>query len=302
MSHTQQVPADQAITVHGVRITHPQKLLWPADGISKLDLVRYYEQVGPLLLRYAGRRPVTLRPFPRGVDQPGFYLKDAPKGAPPWLETFSDVAQSTGEAVHFVVLDDLRTLLWMAQFNAVEVHAWLSRVDRPDRPDWAIVDLDPADETPWPRIAEAARLAHQALEAAGLRAFAKLSGQSGIHILVPLARVHTYADVRTFFERLARQLCDAAPDLLTTDYQTAQRGGRILIDYAQNAYGKNTVAPYSVRPRPGAPVSAPIAWSELDDGDLRANTWTLRSLPERLARVGDLLEPALQLHQRLPRR
>ena len=289
------------VSVHGVRISHPDKLLWPTEGITKLDLVRYYERVAPSLLRYARHRPLTLRPFPRGVDQPGFYLHDAPKGRPAWLKTVRDVPQSTGKAIDFVVLNDVRTLIWMAQFNAVEVHAWLSRTDRPDRPDWAVVDLDPADDTPWPRLARAAQVVHRRLEAAGLRAFAKLSGQSGLHILVPLARVHDYAAVRAFFERLARRLCADQPDLLTVDYQTAQRGGRILIDYAQNSYGKTTVAPYSVRPRPGAPVAAPIDWSELDDPELRPDRWTLRTLPERLDRVGDLLAPALRLHQRLPR-
>lgn len=293
--------APGALTVHGVRVSHAEKLLWPADGITKLDLVRYYERVAPVLLRYAGQRPVTLRPFPNGVDEPGFYLKDAPKGAPAWIETFRDVAHSTGQAIDFVVLDSAKTLVWLAQMNAVEVHTWLSRVDRPERPDWAVVDLDPTDETPWPRLARAARLVHQRLDALGLRAFAKLSGQSGIHVLVPLARRYEYATVRDFFERLAHHLCDDAPDLLTVDYQTAQRGGRILIDYAQNAYGKTTVAPYSVRPRPGAPVSAPIDWSELDDPDLRPDRWTLRSLPRRLEQQGDLLAPALRLHQRLPR-
>ena len=285
----------------GVRVSHPEKRLWPSDGFTKLDLVRYYERMAPVLLRYARNRPVTLRPFPRGVDQPGFYLKDAPKGAPGWLETFRDVPHSTGQAVRFVVLKDVRTLIWMAQFNAIEVHTWLSRVDRPDRPDWAVVDLDPADETPWPRLARAARAVHQRLEALGLRAFGKLSGQSGIHVLVPLARVHTHDAVREFFERFARRLCDEEPDLLTVDYQTAQRGGRILIDYAQNSYGKNTVAPYSVRARPGAPVSAPIDWSELEDPQLRPDRWSISSMPARLEQVGDLLEPALRLHQRLPR-
>ena len=127
-------------------MTHPHKLLWRADGITKLGLAQYYARVAPVLLRYVQDRPITLRPFPRGVEQPGFYLKNAPKGAPPWVETFADVAESTGEEVRFVVARDARTLVWVAQFNGVEIHPWLSRVDLPDSPDWAVVDLDPAGE------------------------------------------------------------------------------------------------------------------------------------------------------------
>ncbi len=289
----------------GVPITHPQKLLWRADRISKLDLAHYYAQVAPVMLRYVQERPITLRPFPRGVEQPGFYLKNAPKGAPPWLETFADVAESTGEEVHFVVARDARTLVWVAQFNGVEIHPWLSRVDRPDAPDWAVVDLDPAEEPDaagWRRLVAAAQAVRRELDRVGLRAFPKLSGQTGIHVMVPLARVHTFDEVRAFFEQLAQAVCGALPDVVTMEYGTAERHGRILIDYAQNARGKTTVAPYSVRPKPHAPVAAPVTWEELDDPDLRPATWTLRTLPARLEQVGDLLAAAVGLDQRLPRR
>jgi len=285
-------------------VTHPHKLLWRADGITKLGLAQYYARVAPVLLRYVQDRPITLRPFPRGVEQPGFYLKNAPKGAPPWVETFADVAESTGEEVRFVVARDARTLVWVAQFNGVEIHPWLSRVDLPDSPDWAVVDLDPAgepDAAGWRQLVAAAQVVRRELDRAGLRAFPKLSGQTGIHVMVPLARVHTFDEVRTFFAQVAAAACRALPDVVTMAYGTEARRGRILIDYAQNARGKTTVAPYSVRPRPHAPVAAPVTWEEVDDPDLRPNSWTLRTLPARLERIGDLLAPALGLHQRLPR-
>ncbi len=289
--------------VAGVAISHPEKVLWPGEGITKLDLARYYERVGPTLLKYAAQRPLTLRPFPRGIDHPGFYLKRAPAGRPSWIRTWRDVATSARRPLDFVVATRVRTLVWLAQYNAIEVHAWLSRIDRPERPDWAVIDLDPPgepDAAGWQRLVRAARAARAWLEGHGLRAFPKLSGQTGLHLLVPLLRAHDFETVRRFFATLAHELCAALPDVLTTEYEVAARQGRILIDYAQNAYGKSTVAPYSVRPRPGAPVAAPVTWEELDDPQLRSNRWTLRTIERRLEQAGDVLAPALQLRQRLP--
>ena len=150
-------PGDSALSVAGVPITHPSKVLWPEAGITKLDLVRYYERIGPLMLPYVANRPLTLRPFPNGIDQPSYYMKDAPRRRPAWLPTWTDVAKSTGKPVHFVLGGELRTLIWCAQYNAVEVHPWLSRVDEPDLPDWAVVDLDPSESTPFSLVVRAAK-------------------------------------------------------------------------------------------------------------------------------------------------
>lgn len=288
------------VDVGGVRLTHPDKLLWPRDGISKLELARYYDRIAPTMLPYVRDRPLTLQPFPRGVDQPGFYLKDAPGGAPAWLATFTATPESTGQPVDFVVARDARTLIWLAQFNAVEVHTWLSRTDEPERPDWAVMDLDPGDDTPWEWVTQGARAVRDVLDGLGLRSFAKLSGSSGIHVLVPLARVHTFDQVRAFCERVGERLVAQHGDSLTLDYATRARGRRVLLDYAQNAYAKNTVAPYSARPKPGAPVAMPVRWEELEDPLLRPNRWTIRTAFDRLRQVGDLLAPARTLEQRLP--
>jgi bifunctional non-homologous end joining protein LigD len=287
-----------------VRLTHPDKVMWPDEQITKLDLARYYERLAPTILKYVRDRPLTLRPFPRGVDKPGFYRKDAPKGIPAWIETFRDVAESTGEPVDFVVARDERTIVWLAQFNSVEIHAWLATIHQPDHPDWAVVDLDPPDGLPEAQrnrmVVEASLAVRDALEERGLRAFAKRSGQSGVHLLVPLAPVHPFDTVRAWFEQLAKDVCRANPDLVTTEYGTEHRRGRILIDYAQNARGKTTVAPYSVRPQPGAPVSVPLTWEEIQDPNAFAGPWTIHTVPDRLARTGDVLEGALTLPQHLP--
>jgi bifunctional non-homologous end joining protein LigD len=291
---------DSSVDVLGVRVTHPDKVLWPEEQITKLDLVRYYERIAPVILRYVQHRPLTLRPFPHGIDRPGFYLKNAPKGAPRWLQTFRDVAESTGEPVDFVVAAEARTLVWIAQYNGIEVHAWLSRTDEPDYPDWAVVDLDPSDQTPWEWVVSAAKAVGRRLDALALRSFPKVTGSTGLHVLVPLERVHRFDDVRAFFEELARELCQEHGDILTLAYGTSERGRRVLMDYAQNARGKTTVAPYSVRPRRGAPVAMPVAWDELDDPGLRSDRWTMGTALDRLERVGDILEPALGIQQRLP--
>ena len=293
------------LSVRGVRVTSPDKLLWPDERITKLDLVRYYEEMAPVILPYVRQRPLTLRPFMQGITGRGIYLKNVPKGAPEWLETFADVAESTGETVNFVVAKDVKTLIWVAQYNSIELHAWLSKIDKPDLPDWAVVDLDPPDDvSPGKRRKVAVKIAtlvREQLERHGLRSFPKPTGQTGVHVLVPLARVHPSDDVRKFFERLGTELCGAHPDLVTTDYNTADRHGRILIDYAQNSRGKTTVAPYSVRPKPGAPVALPMTWEELDRWAASKQQVSLKTAPAHVQKHGDALEPALKLRQRLPK-
>jgi bifunctional non-homologous end joining protein LigD len=305
--------AGAAGEVLGVRVTHPDKLLFPEDGITKLELADYYARLAPVILKYAARRPLTLVTFPQGIGSPGIYMKRLPKGAPPWIETFRDQpepvrAGQEKEPVDYVIArdeSDARTLVWTAQYNGIEVHPWLSRVEDPDRPDWAVLDLDlhgAAGEEPgaFPRLVAAARRLQERLAARGLEAFPKLSGQTGIHLLLPLEPVHSFDAVRAFLVAEANAACADDPELLTTDYEVAARGGRVLIDYAQNSRGRHTVAPYSVRPRRGAPVSAPVTWAELDEPGLRADRWTLRTIEERLARAGDVLAPALTRRRRLP--
>ncbi len=275
-------------------------MLWPEAGLTKRDLAEYYLSVAPYLLPFMQDRALTLRPFPRGVGAPGFYLQDAPKGAPAWLPTWRDVAPSTGRPVAHVVGGDPRTLIWLAQYNAIEVHAWLSRIDRPDEPDFAVVDLDPGERTPFGQVVEAARRFKAELDAAELAGFPKVTGSSGIHIFVPIERGPSFDAVREWMHRLALRVERAAPDLVTTDPRIAGRGDRVFLDYAQNSRGRTTVAPYSVRPRPGAPVAAPLRWEDLGDPELRADRWTIRTMARRIREVGDLVAVMLRCRQKLP--
>jgi bifunctional non-homologous end joining protein LigD len=293
-------PGDEPIELGGVALTHPNKVLWPDAGHTKRDLAEYYRAVAPHLLPLLDRRALTLRTFPRGIDQPGIWLQHAPKARPDWLPTWRDVASSTGRPVDHVVGGELRTLLWLVQHNAIEVHAWLSRIDRPDGPDFAVIDLDPSEATPFVDVVAAARRFKAELDRAGLAAFPKVTGSSGLHLYIPLARGPGYDAVRERVHALCRRVEAAAPELVTTDVRIAGRGARVFADYAQNSRGRTTVAPYSVRAKPGAPVAAPLRWEDLDDPDLRPNRWTIATMPARIAAVGDLVAPMLACRQTLP--
>ncbi len=291
---------DPPIEIEGVTLTHPNKILWPDHGQTKRDLAEYYRAVAPYLLPFLDRRALTLRTYPRGIAQPGIWLQHAPRTRPEWLPTWRDVAVTRGQMVAHIVGGEPRALLWLVQYNAVEVHAWLSRTDRPDEPDFAVVDLDPAVATPFGDVVSAARLFKAELDRAGLDGFPKLTGSSGIHLFIPLARGLPFDDVRARIHALCQKVEGIAPELVTTDPSIADRGARVFADYAQNSRGRTTVTPYSVRAKPGAPVAAPIRWGELDDPDLAPNRWTIGTLPARLAAVGDLAAPLLHSRQTLP--
>ena len=300
MPHGRRDAQETPIELDGIRITHPDKVLWPDDGYTKRDLAEYYRAVAPYLLPFLDRRALTLRTYPRGIAEPGIWLQHAPRTRPDWLTTWRDVAESTGRPIDHIVGGELRSLLWLVQYNVVEVHAWLSRTDRPDAPDFAVVDLDPSEATPFADVVAAARLFKIELERVGLESFPKVTGSTGIHLFVPLERGPSFDVVRGRMHELARRVEAAAPELVTTDPHVADRGSRIFADYAQNSRGRTTVAPYSVRPKPGAPVAVPIGWEELDDPALRPDRWTVRTIPERIATVGDLSAPLLACRQRLP--
>lgn len=293
-------PHDRPLEFEGVAVTHPRKVLWPEDGYTKGDLVEYYRLVAPYLLPYLDQRALTLRLYPRGIGAPGFYLQDAPERRPTWLPTWRDRAASTDRPLDHIVGGDVRTLLWLLQYNAIEIHAWLSRIDRPDEPDFAVVDLDPSEATPWGDVVAATRLFRDELGRAGLVGFPKLTGSSGIHLFVPIARGPRFDDVRAWMRDLARRVEARAPELVTTDPHRANRGARVFADYAQNSRGRTTVAPYSVRARARAPVAAPLHWDDLEDPELRPDRWTIETTPSRIADIGDLLAPLLARQQALP--
>jgi bifunctional non-homologous end joining protein LigD len=280
-----------------VRLTRLDLLFWPDEGIRKADLVEYYRAVAPTLLPHLRDRPFTFKRHYNGPRSPFEWVKDAPAGIPDWIPVAPLPAKSRGGAsVRYALVNDELALLWAVEYGCVDLHVWTSRADRPDRPDYVLFDLDPAG-VPFADVVQAALLLRDALDALGLESVVKTTGGEGLHVQVPIERRHTHEDAREFADVVAGAIVRAARGLVTTERSLARRHG-VFVDTKMNGHGQQIVAPYSVRPRPGAAVAAPLRWEEvrpdLDPGEL-----TMEVVLERVARDGDLLAPVLSSGQRL---
>jgi bifunctional non-homologous end joining protein LigD len=224
-----------------------------------------------------------------------------PAYAPDWLTRFHYDDAKAGETEWYAVIDSVASLVWMANYGAVELNPWTSRVDHPHQPTWALIDIDPGGSTTFDDVLLLARLYKVALDHAGLVGGPKVTGQRGVQIWVPVADGYSFDDTRSWVETISKAIGAAVPELVSWSWHTAERGGLARLDYTQNAINKTLVAPFSTRPAPGAPVSVPIRWDELDDPDLRPDRWTLRTVHDRLAAAGDPLAPLVGRHQQLPK-
>ena len=249
-----------------------------------------------MLVPHLRHRPFTMRRYPDGAYGKAFFQKDAPKHMPDWIKTFAATV-SPGKVVRFPVVDDELALLWMVNMGCIDMNAWYSRVDRPDRPDFVLFDLDPTPDVPWSQTIEVALVLKQLLDALALESFPKTSGGKGFHVLVPLDRRSTYAETRGFAEVVAGAIVRAHPKLATTEWSKARRRG-VLIDANQNGEGKTIASVYSVRPHPGAPVSTPLRWSEVDDA-LEPGAFTMGVVLQRVRDHGDLAAGLLTTRQSL---
>jgi bifunctional non-homologous end joining protein LigD len=265
-------------------ITHPDKLLFPADGITKGMLAGYYERVAPVLLPHLRARPVTLERFPAGIEQKGFIQKDVARLAPPWLERV-DVPKKGGHTVYALVNDE-RALDWMVNLNTITPHVWVSRVPTLHAPDLCVFDLDPSHEDA-SALRAAALSVRALLTELGLESAIKTSGSKGFHIVVPLDGTADDETVWRFSHAAGAALVKRHPHVFTQEFSKADRGGRILIDTGRNGFGATFAAAYAVRPRSGAPVSMPCRWEEVADGSVLPRTFTLTNVPQRLAESGD---------------
>ncbi len=268
-----------------VEITHPEKVLFPDDGVTKGELAEYYERVAQWMLPHIKGRPLSLQRFPAGIGQRGFFHKDVPDYFPAWVGRV-EAAKHGGSVTH-AIASDTRTLVYLANQNTITPHIWLSRADRIDRPDRLVIDLDPAPGSDFADVRRAARDAGELLREVGLEPFAQVTGSKGIHVWTPIQRRAGFDQVKEFADGLADVLTARNPDALTTEFRKAQRGGRILVDVLRNRYAQTVVPPYAVRPRAGAPVATPIEWGELSNSKLRPDGWTVRTVLRRLARKGD---------------
>jgi bifunctional non-homologous end joining protein LigD len=273
-----------------VRLTNLDKVLFPDDGYTKGDLIAYYYNVAPLLLPFLADRPVVMQRVPDGIYAEAFYEKQAPKGLPEWVRTVpvtSYSANGSGRTIDYVVIDSVASLVWLAQVASVECHAWTSRWPAIDEPDFAVIDLDPHEPIGFDDVRAIGRLVHTVLDRLGLRAVPKTSGGAGLQIFIPIAPGHSYAEVREFCAGVGRLITAVYPERATLEPSIPKRKGKVFIDANQNAKGKTLVAPYSVRPYPGAPVSMPLSWDELGE-EFFPEQFTILTAFERIAAAGDL--------------
>jgi bifunctional non-homologous end joining protein LigD len=263
-----------------VPVSHPERVMFPDVGITKLDLAEHYARVGPRMVPLVRGRPLALQVFPGGIEGPGHFLKNVPAHFPDWIHTV-DVPKREGGAIRQALADDVPALVYLAGQNAVTPHVWTSRADRLERPDRIVFDLDPASPD-FALVRAAARDLGALLRDLGLAPFAMTTGSRGLHVVTPLRRTADYGGVHAFAHEVAEAMVERDPDGLTVEFRRAKRGDRIFIDVGRNAYGQHAVAPYAVRALPGAPVATPLRWEELDDDALSPRGWAIPTIGERL--------------------
>jgi bifunctional non-homologous end joining protein LigD len=279
--------------------THPEKILFPDAGITKGELASYYETIAPVMLPHLRRRPITMERFHRGIGSPGFFQKDVSKGFPEWLERV-EVAKHGG-TVHHPIANDKRSLLWLANQNSITIHVWPSRTPNLYYPDICIFDLDPSKEDDVETLVRSALNLRDFLTELGLPSWIKTSGSKGFHIAVPLDGKSDFGTVARFAHVVGKIMVQRNPDNLTQEFSKADRGGRILVDTGRNGYSATYAATYTVRAKPGAPVSAPCKWEELEKGEVGPRTFTLRSMAKRISDAGDLWADLLKTKRSLKR-
>jgi bifunctional non-homologous end joining protein LigD len=266
-------------------ITHPEKVLFPDNGITKGELAAYYEAIAPFMLPHLRGRPITMERYHRGIGAAGFFQKDVSRGFPEWLERVE--VPKKGGRVHHPLAGDTRSLLWLVNQNSITMHVWAARAPDLLHPDICIFDLDPSQEEPEDLRAAALGL-RDLLRELGLRSWVKTTGSKGFHIAVPLDGKSDSGDVSRFAHMVGRTLVRRDSNRLTQEFSKADRGGRILVDTGRNGYSATFAATYTVRAKPGAPVSAPCAWEEIEQGEVGPQTFALRTMADRIAKVGDL--------------
>ena len=274
-----------------VAFTNLDKVFWPADGFTKGDMIAYYEGVADWLLPYLKDRPVVLTRYPDGIEGKSFFQKDAPVYAPSWLRLETMWSEHAEREIRYFVLDNVESLLYVANMGTIPLHVWSSRVAALERPDWCILDLDPKG-APLKDVVKIARYLHELCEDVGLTNFVKTSGSTGLHVLIPLGARYTYEQSRTLAELIARFTAKSLPDIATIVRSVSDRDGKVYVDFLQNGHGRLLVSPFCVRPLPGAPVSMPLTWPQIN-GRLTLERFNIRSAGKWLAKHGDPLAGVL---------
>ena len=277
---------------HALTFTHLDKLYWPKEKITKRDLLNYYHAVAPYMLPYLKDRPQSLNRHPNGITAPAFYQKNVGDKIPGWITTHEYQSESEDKTIHFLVCKDEASLLYMASQGCIEINPWHSRVQSPDNPDWCVIDLDP-DGNSFNEVVEAALVTKQVLDNIKVPAYCKTSGATGMHILIPLGARYSYDQSRMLAQLIVTMVHEQLPSFTSLERSPSKRKGKLYLDYLQNRSIQTIAAPYSVRPRPGATVSAPLHWEEVKKG-LLPKSFTMFNILARIKSEGDPIAPVLK--------
>lgn len=289
------VKVDKDVKIGGatLHLTNQQKIYWPEEGITKGELVDYYEKIEPVLLPYLKDRPQSMRRHPNGINAPDFFQKDIDvEKVPSWLTTKRIYSKSNKEYIDYLICNNKATLVYMANLGCIEINPWNSRISKPDNPDWIVIDLDP-ENIPFSEVIKTAVTLRKILEGLEIDSYPKTSGSRGMHIYIPLAAKYEYEIARTFGQLIAQTVHDKIPEITSIVRSPSKRQKKVYLDYLQNSKGQTLAAPYSVRPKPGAKVSTPLAWSEVN-AKLDPANYTIKTIFKRLDKKGDLWLPVLK--------
>jgi bifunctional non-homologous end joining protein LigD len=292
------IPRDQdnvILTVAGkeVRLTNLRKIFWPELRLTKGDLIQYYADVSDVLLPHIRDRAMVMKRYPHGASADFFFMKRAPSPRPAWIEICS-IDHGSSNVIDFPMIQDLAALLWVINLGCIDLNQWYAKCDDVDRPDYVHFDLDPGVGATFDQVLETAQVVHEALDTLKMPSCVKTTGSKGMHVYVPIVRGPEQKQVWTFAKALAQELANRNRSLITSEYRVAKRPrGRVLVDYNQNRWGSTLASIYSVRPRPEATVSTPLSWKEVARG-VRIEDFTVKNVPARIAKVGDLWKPLLQ--------
>ncbi|MCC7417021.1 MAG: non-homologous end-joining DNA ligase [Acidobacteria bacterium] len=283
---------------HEVRLTNLRKIFWAEARLTKGDLLRYYAEVAGVLLPHLRDRPMVMKRYPHGAAGEHFFMKRAPVPRPDWIQTCR-IVHPSGNAIDFPMIQDRAALLWVVNLGCIDLNQWYARCGDHHRPDYVHFDLDPGAGAGFDRVRETALVVRAALDALQMPSFVKTTGSRGLHVYVPIVHGPLQKEVWRFAKALAQTLASRHPALITAEYRVARRPrGRVLVDYNQNAWGRTLASVYSVRPRPDASVSTPVTWEEVSRG-VRIEDFTIRNVPARIARLGDLWKPLLHKARRV---
>ena len=287
------------VTIEGrsFALSRLDKVLWPQDGYTKGELINYYVEVAPYILPHLKGRPMVFTRYPDGIEKQSFYQKNAPPSLPEWVNTFTYYSSDSKRDINFILVEESATLVWLANQACIEVHPWLSRTASVDYPDFVIFDLDPSPGNSFEQVRTIALLTRRVLNELGLRSYIKTSGSQGLHVYLPVENEYSYEEIRDFGRSVAEIICTMQPDIATIERTVRKRGAKIYVDYLQNVKGKTLCSAYSVRPRDGATVSAPLCWDEVND--VKPSDFTIKTILPRLQKLGELFAPVLTDRQSL---